>query len=200
MSVNPIHPQDNSVTRRAALQSALAAGGAAALVGTTDAEQSRSGPADARRSSPRRYAMKKSINLWAFPYPELDIFLEIALTQWVSGKTRHAANVRLSAGAESVHSGCCATKSGLHNGERNCAIFFSARGGMDTPRSRSETAVFDHCAKHLRTAAQWSGTVSDSRKWLCDAPGYHCARLPHSTQVRFSTQLFIAWAFATILQ
>ncbi len=70
MSVNPIPPQDNSVTRRAALQSALAAGGAAALVGTTDAEQSRSGPADARRSSPRRYGMKKSINLWAFPYPE----------------------------------------------------------------------------------------------------------------------------------
>ena len=25
---------------------------------------------DARRSSPKRYAMKKSINLWAFPYPQ----------------------------------------------------------------------------------------------------------------------------------
>lgn len=27
-------------------------------------------PADSRRSSPKRYKMKKSINLWAFPYPQ----------------------------------------------------------------------------------------------------------------------------------
>lgn len=70
MSVNPLHPTENSITRRAALQSALAAGGAAALVGSADAEQARPAATDARRSSPRRYAMKKSINLWAFPYPQ----------------------------------------------------------------------------------------------------------------------------------
>jgi len=28
------------------------------------------GPADPRRASPKRYRMKKSINLWAFPYPQ----------------------------------------------------------------------------------------------------------------------------------
>jgi hexulose-6-phosphate isomerase len=61
--------EGNSITRRTALQSALAAGGAAALAQTGDAAQAQPAP-DARRSSPRRYAMKKSINLWAFPYPE----------------------------------------------------------------------------------------------------------------------------------
>jgi len=70
MSVNPLYPEENTITRRTALQSALAAGGAAALASATDAGQAQPAPADARRSSPRRYAMKKSINLWAFPYPE----------------------------------------------------------------------------------------------------------------------------------
>src|SRR5271165_7398974 len=56
MSTNP------TLSRRDALYAALAAGTAAALpVGAT--------AADDRRSSPKRYAMKKSINLWAFPYP-----------------------------------------------------------------------------------------------------------------------------------
>src|ERR1700724_879565 len=55
------------ITRRTALQSALAAGGAAALVGSAHAGQRQPDP---RRASPRRFAMKKSINLWAFPYPE----------------------------------------------------------------------------------------------------------------------------------
>ncbi len=58
------------VTRRGALQSALAVGGAAALGGSASADPHPAPPNDARRASPRRYSMKKSINLWAFPYPE----------------------------------------------------------------------------------------------------------------------------------
>ncbi len=52
-----------SITRRAVLGSALAAAGA------TLAPAAETKP-DARRASPKRYDMKKSINLWAFPYPE----------------------------------------------------------------------------------------------------------------------------------
>ncbi len=52
----------HEVTRRAALGAALAAG-----VGACASGQDR---ADPRRSSPKRYDMKKSINLWAFPYPK----------------------------------------------------------------------------------------------------------------------------------
>jgi hexulose-6-phosphate isomerase len=51
------------VTRRAALQTALAAG-SAGLVPAAKAAP------DERRASPKRYDMKKSINLWAFPYPD----------------------------------------------------------------------------------------------------------------------------------
>src|ERR1051325_11473195 len=54
------------MSRRTALSAALAAGATAAVV---DAAQTAAQP-DARRQSPRRYPMKKSINLWAFPYPE----------------------------------------------------------------------------------------------------------------------------------
>src|SRR5438270_6902654 len=68
MSTSQLHPEETPITRRTALQSALAAGGAAALAGAANAAQP--AQADARRASPRRYAMKKSINLWAFPYPE----------------------------------------------------------------------------------------------------------------------------------
>src|SRR5256714_3832103 len=60
--VLPSHP----VTRRAALCSALATAGAAATTaGAAPATKS-----DPRRASPKRYDMKKSINQWAFPYPE----------------------------------------------------------------------------------------------------------------------------------
>jgi hexulose-6-phosphate isomerase len=56
-------------SRRAAISGALAAaGGAAVLVNSvTGAPQRKPDP---RRASTKRYAMKKSINLWAFPYPE----------------------------------------------------------------------------------------------------------------------------------
>src|SRR5262249_54785098 len=49
-------------TRRDALFAALAAGTTSALASADDKQP------DARRASPRRYEMKKSINLWAFPY------------------------------------------------------------------------------------------------------------------------------------
>ena len=60
------------ITRRAAISAALAAaGGAAAFMDGMEsvcaAEHSR---ADIRRAALKRYEMKKSINLWAFPYPD----------------------------------------------------------------------------------------------------------------------------------
>src|ERR1043166_6468528 len=57
------------ISRRDALKTTLAAAGAVALASPTGAAE----PAarrDPRRDSPKRYAMKKSINLWAFPYPD----------------------------------------------------------------------------------------------------------------------------------
>ena len=61
------------LSRRDALKSTLAVAGAAtaaafAPASVTAAEPQR--PPDARRASPKRYDMKKSINLWAFPYPD----------------------------------------------------------------------------------------------------------------------------------
>src|SRR5689334_17810888 len=55
---------NSSLSRRDALFAAMAAGGAGALTGSAADEKP-----DARRASPKRYEMKKSINLWAFPYP-----------------------------------------------------------------------------------------------------------------------------------
>ncbi len=58
--------------RRTALCSTLtAAVGAAAAGGRypVQANPQAGQPADARKASPKRYRMKKSINLWAFPYP-----------------------------------------------------------------------------------------------------------------------------------
>ncbi len=60
------------ITRRDALRTALATAGGAAALGATEqtaAAAPRPKP-DARRSAAKRYDMKKSINLWAFPYPE----------------------------------------------------------------------------------------------------------------------------------
>src|SRR5947209_4421968 len=58
-------PPSRPVSRRAALCSALATAGAAA----TAAGAAPITKPDPRRASPKRYDMKKSINLWAFPYP-----------------------------------------------------------------------------------------------------------------------------------
>jgi len=65
MSTDPLSP---AVTRRAALGAALAAG-AATLAPAVPAADVQTVP-DVRRSSPKRFDMKKSINQWAFPYPE----------------------------------------------------------------------------------------------------------------------------------
>ena len=69
MNPNSDFPTSSGVSRRAAISSALAAaGGAAAFINAAPA-QIKPG-LDARRASPKRYDMKKSINQWAFPYPE----------------------------------------------------------------------------------------------------------------------------------
>jgi L-ribulose-5-phosphate 3-epimerase len=61
MSTQPSSP----LSRRDALYLALAAGTAVTAGGSS----AQSAPADVRRASTKRYDMKKSINLWAFPYP-----------------------------------------------------------------------------------------------------------------------------------
>ena len=67
--------QTVAVGRRDALRCGLAALGASAALGwaggqaETRASQTAAQP-DARQRSPKRYEMKKSINLWAFPYPQ----------------------------------------------------------------------------------------------------------------------------------
>jgi hexulose-6-phosphate isomerase len=66
--MSPEQPHPGAVSRRAALQAGLAAGATAAV---TSADEPRPQPRpDPRRASPRRFNMKKSINLWAFPYPQ----------------------------------------------------------------------------------------------------------------------------------
>src|SRR5262245_45209634 len=62
------HP--DAISRRDAFWTAVAAtGGLAAASGEAPAQAPAPRP-DARRSSTKRYDMKKSINLWAFPYPQ----------------------------------------------------------------------------------------------------------------------------------
>jgi hexulose-6-phosphate isomerase len=59
-------PLSTAVTRRTALGAALAAAGAALGARAADPQAA----PDTRRASPKRYDVKKSINLWAFPYPD----------------------------------------------------------------------------------------------------------------------------------
>jgi L-ribulose-5-phosphate 3-epimerase len=67
---SPISIDQDQFSRRRWMSSALAAAGGAAAVGQQAvAAQTDSGP-DARRSSPKKFDMKKSINQWAFPYPD----------------------------------------------------------------------------------------------------------------------------------
>jgi hexulose-6-phosphate isomerase len=70
MATDP-HREPDGLSRRAALQTALAtAAGAGALAASAGNVPAAPPKADARRASPRRFDMKKSINLWAFPYPQ----------------------------------------------------------------------------------------------------------------------------------
>lgn len=59
----------SSVSRRMAIKTGLLATGAAVLSAPSEL-RAEPAPSEARRRSPRRYEMKKSINLWAFPYPD----------------------------------------------------------------------------------------------------------------------------------
>jgi hexulose-6-phosphate isomerase len=59
--------QPTGLNRRTALRTTLAAAGFAA--GATGVASPAVNEAKSLRGSPRRFAMKKSINLWAFPYP-----------------------------------------------------------------------------------------------------------------------------------
>jgi hexulose-6-phosphate isomerase len=62
------------INRRAALRSTLAVAGSAAVATAAGLDPAVAQPAasapDARRSSTKTYRMLKSINLWAFPYPQ----------------------------------------------------------------------------------------------------------------------------------
>ena len=63
------HPP--ALSRRKLISSALAtAGGAAAFGANMGAADSISKSSDDRGAAPKRYDMKKSINQWAFPYPD----------------------------------------------------------------------------------------------------------------------------------
>ncbi len=59
-----------SVDRRAALKSMAALSGVTALTVAGADGQEPAAVKDDRKASPKRYSMKKSINLWAFPYPD----------------------------------------------------------------------------------------------------------------------------------
>jgi hexulose-6-phosphate isomerase len=67
--MTPESARPDRISRRAALWSAVAAGAA----GVANADRAGAAPdrkPDPRRAAPKRYDMKKSINLWAFPYPD----------------------------------------------------------------------------------------------------------------------------------
>ena len=62
-------PGHNCLTRRSVLKAVLASTSAAAFSNAARAQTTKRRP-DPRKGSPKRYAMKKSINQWAFPYPQ----------------------------------------------------------------------------------------------------------------------------------
>src|SRR5947209_3997634 len=62
---SPVEP--GGISRRTALRTGLAAAGAGAVASAPGTPAAADAPG--LRGSPRRFAMKKSINLWAFPYP-----------------------------------------------------------------------------------------------------------------------------------
>src|SRR5262249_39475532 len=64
------HDHDSGLSRRTMLQSALAAAGSSAIAYAPSVPAGSVSPEPGSlRGSPRTYTMKKSINLWAFPYP-----------------------------------------------------------------------------------------------------------------------------------
>jgi L-ribulose-5-phosphate 3-epimerase len=65
----PFQAGGERFTRRGVLGSALAAGGVVAFGGGLADAAPQAAPVPTARAA-KRYEMKKSINLWAFPYPE----------------------------------------------------------------------------------------------------------------------------------
>ena len=67
----PIHlpPGHNRIARRELLKGLVASSAAATLLPAETIAQAKK-PVDSRQRSDVRYAMKKSINQWAFPYPD----------------------------------------------------------------------------------------------------------------------------------
>src|SRR5262245_34283414 len=70
MSTNHPEPLDDLVTRRSALWTAVAATGGYGYAASGATEAAQTTKPDPRRASLKRYDMKKSINQWAFPYPQ----------------------------------------------------------------------------------------------------------------------------------
>ncbi|MHB8972514.1 MAG: sugar phosphate isomerase/epimerase family protein [Pirellulaceae bacterium] len=70
MNPTPHAPKTPGVTRRTIISSALAAAGGALAFPQSSVLASPQAQPDERRATTKRYDMKKSINLWAFPYPE----------------------------------------------------------------------------------------------------------------------------------
>ncbi len=71
VATGPFAIEPGALSRRDALKSAIfAAGASLAAAATVPAQEAPKSAPDDRRSSPKRYDMKKSINLWAFPYPQ----------------------------------------------------------------------------------------------------------------------------------
>jgi L-ribulose-5-phosphate 3-epimerase len=68
-AVGPFGIEPGAFTRRGALKSALFAAGASLTAAAAAQTPAKPGPDD-RRGSPKKYNVKKSINLWAFPYPQ----------------------------------------------------------------------------------------------------------------------------------
>ena len=69
--MGPFAIQPGALSRRDALKSGLFAAGASLSASATATGQTRPASApDDRRRSPKRHNVRKSINLWAFPYPQ----------------------------------------------------------------------------------------------------------------------------------
>ena len=70
-NLESLHPRPMAVSRRDVLKTGLAATVAGIAAGTGGGSMAQTVPIDARKQSIKPYSkMKKSINLWAFPYPD----------------------------------------------------------------------------------------------------------------------------------
>jgi len=69
MPLDSADSRQPAISRRDALKSTMAAVGLSALA-FEPVRAAEAAKPDARRAAPKRYDMKKSINLWAFPYPD----------------------------------------------------------------------------------------------------------------------------------